>query len=167
MADPGNTAPTDLLHDLTTALVKGTSRETLYYGVDTPIAPDAYAYRPTGPIAVENNTWEVLSWGYDADQVPFAILYETEAYLQTSASLDFISRRAEGIAKTTYEELLRCVRALGNKELNALLANETLTPQNGEGNGTPYPSCNTTCMTNGMWNSQPPDNGMRHGKRKC
>lgn len=104
----------------------------------------------------------MLAWGYDVDLVPYAVLYETVAASQVSASLDFISRSDAGIAPATFEFLKSGVAGLCNTQLKALLQNVTLTPQDGRRNGQPYPSCNTTCMQNG---ESDPQSRQRGGAR--
>lgn len=53
------------------------------YGIDNPTiidgkpVPDSYWYIPTPPLALINNTWEVISRGYDSEGVPFSVVYET------------------------------------------------------------------------------------------
>jgi len=148
IGSPSNTAPTEQLYDLTTGFLKGTSTLVYEYGVDTPVAPDAYAYQPTGPLAFANNSWAVLAWGYDTHLVPYGVVYETRSSGETSESIDFISRSSAGVAPATFEFLKAAIRDLRNTQLSALLQNVTLTPQDGRRNGQPYPSCNATCMQN-------------------
>lgn len=146
-----NSAPSTQIQDLTTFYINGT--EYLFYGIDTPMAPafgDAYNYVPTGPLAIENNTWEVIAWGYDSAAVPYAVLYETPAY-RSVPCLDFLSRDERGIAKDTYQSLKEGVKDLRNSALNSLLADVVKLVQNGGRNGQPYPTCNATCMLNGKF----------------
>lgn len=146
------------LQDLTTEFA---FNETFYvfknYGIDTPTfingkaVPDSYTYVPTGALAFANNTWEVIAWGYDGKGVPFAVVYETPAAAgAVGASLDIISRDDDGPSKETLKEIEDGVKALHDSQLNSLLASVVKLTQNGGRNGQLYPSCNATCMTNGM-----------------
>jgi hypothetical protein len=141
-----NSAPSTQIQDLTTYYINGT--EYLFYGVDTPTVRDAYHYQPTGPLAIENNTWEVMAWGYDSAAVPFAVLHETAAY-RAVPFLDFISRDECGIQHDTFEALKEGVKSLRNSVLDKMLGGVTKLVQNGATNGQPYPTCNATCMVNG------------------
>jgi hypothetical protein len=37
---------------------------------------DSYWYIPAPPLTFTNNTWEVISWGYDSEGVPYSVVYE-------------------------------------------------------------------------------------------
>ncbi len=153
IAQPDNSQPTDKLHDLASYILLNDSTSTVHYsyGVDTPVAgvADVYHSQPNAPLAFANNTWSVIAWGYDSDSVPYVVLHETPAGGQGSASLDFASRRRQGIEKTTYKMLKEGVRGLASNELNGLLTDVKVLIQDGARDGLPWPACNATCMTNG------------------
>jgi hypothetical protein len=145
------------LQDLTTEFY---GNETFFvfknYGIDTPtvingqVIPDSYTYVPTPPLSYSNNTWEVMAWGYDSNDVPYAVVYETpiDAGL-IGPSFDIISRDDNGPSKATLDAIYAGVKDLKNANLTALLANVVKLSQNGGRDGEFYPSCNATCVTNG------------------
>lgn len=145
------------LQDLATEFaLNSTSYVYANYGIDTPTViggvpvPDSYFYLPTGPLTFANNTWEVIAWGYDNDGVPYSVLYETPtAGGRISASLDVISRDAKGPTRKTLDLIYDGVKALHNDELDTLLGLLVSVKQTGGRDGQLYPSCNTTCATNG------------------
>lgn len=146
-----------VLNDLTSHQVLNGSGDTVFfeYGLDYLVtangttAHDAYAYFPTGPLSSENNTWEVISWGYDLDGVPFAVMYETPAFREGAASLDIISRDVRGPNAITLSWILEAVKALRNSALTSLVGNVQKLVQDGGRNRQPWPICNATCQTNG------------------
>jgi hypothetical protein len=128
------------------------------YGIDTPTVinckpiPDSYTYVPTGPLAIANNTWEVIAWGYASDGVPYAVVYETPVLGGlVSASLDIMSRDDKGPTKDTLDAIYDGIKDLNNNQLDALLPLVVKLKQDGARNGQLYPSCNATCITNGEW----------------
>jgi len=145
-----------VLNDLTSHQVLNGSGDTIFfeYGLDYLVtangstAHDAYAYFPTGLLSSENNTWEVISWGYDLDGVPFAVMFETESLHEGSTSLDIIARGISGPNPITLSWILAAVKALGNPLLAPLVDNVKKLVQDGGRNGQPWPICNATCMTN-------------------
>lgn len=132
------------------------------YGVDIltvingkPV-PDSYAYIPTTPLAFTNNTWEVISWGYDDDRVPYSVAYETPADSGlVRPCLDIISRSDKGPSKATLDAIYNGIDDLHNDALTALLKNVVELTQNGGRNGQLYPSCDATCQANSMWPTDP------------
>ncbi|KAL0259317.1 hypothetical protein SLS55_005053 [Diplodia seriata] len=121
----------------------------LIYGIDTPVAPDAYRWVAAGPLAAQNNTWQVLAWGYDSADVAYAMFFETwPSGTNTPSQLYFISRSDRGIAEDTYRSLLRGVTELGDSELGEALNRVYPITQDGGRHGLPYPTCNATCMRN-------------------
>lgn len=155
---PTETYPIDgTLQDLTSEFARNeTSFVFKNYGIDTPTVingkpiPDSYTYVPSGPLAFANNTWEVIAWGYDSNGVPYAVLYETPADAGlVGPALDIISRDDDGPSKATLNAIYDGIKDLQNSQLNTLLASVVKLNQNGGRNGELYPSCNTTCMTNG------------------
>ncbi|EXJ63644.1 uncharacterized protein A1O5_11405 [Cladophialophora psammophila CBS 110553] len=119
------------------------------YSLDTAIAESAYHSVPTGSLASQNNTYEVLSWGYDSLGAAFVVVYETPAMSETVASLDIFSRDPAGPSNDTLDAIEAGIQRLGNKNLIDLLTNVTKTPQDGGRDNDPWPSCNATCRTNG------------------
>jgi hypothetical protein len=78
------------------------------YGIDTPTVingkpiADSYYYVPTPPLAYLNNTWEVISWGYDTEGVPYSVVYETPADAGLVAPcFDITSRSDKGPSQAT------------------------------------------------------------------
>jgi len=127
------------------------------YGVDTPtvingkIIPDSYFYVPTGPLFFANNTWEVIAWGYDSNGVPYSVVYETPADAGfVGPSLDIISRDDSGPSKLTFDAIYEGIKALHNDQLDKLLASIVKLKQDGGRNGQRFPTCNATCMTDGV-----------------
>ncbi|KIX95917.1 uncharacterized protein Z520_08172 [Fonsecaea multimorphosa CBS 102226] len=122
------------------------------YSLDTVIAAGgggAYQSVPTASLAAQNNTYEVISWGYDSHGAGFVVLYETPAASETVASLDICSRTPSGPTNDTLDAIKSGIQKLGNKKLIGLLKNVTKTPQDGGRDNEPWPSCNATCRTNG------------------
>ncbi|KKY13940.1 hypothetical protein UCDDS831_g08578 [Diplodia seriata] len=121
----------------------------LIYGIDTPVAPDAYRWVAAGPLAAQNNTWQVLAWGYDSADVAYAMFFETwPSGTNTPSQLYFVSRSDRGVAEDTYRSLLRGVTVLGDSELGEALDRVYPITQDGGRHGLPYPTCNATCMRN-------------------
>jgi hypothetical protein len=127
------------------------------YGIDIPtvidgkLIPDSYFYLPTGPIAFANNTWEVIAWGYDSNNVPYSVVYETPVDGGLiGPSLDIISRDDNGPSKLTLDAIHEGIKGLHNDQLDQLLASLVKLKQDGGRDGQRYPSCNATCMTGGM-----------------
>ncbi|KIW30520.1 uncharacterized protein PV07_06259 [Cladophialophora immunda] len=121
------------------------------YSLDTAIADGgdgAYHSVPTGSLAPQNNTYEVISWGYDSEGVGFVVVYETPAASETAASLDIFSRAPSGPTNDTLDAIQTGIQKLGNKKLIDLLKDVTRTPQDGGRKNDPWPSCNATCRTN-------------------
>jgi len=149
------TLETTHLNTLTSfQLVNDTQRpNTTYfaYSLDTAIAKDAYHSVPTGSLAAQNNTYEIISWGYDSLGAAFIIVYETPAASQTKASLDIFSRDPSGPSKDTLDAIKSGIKSFGNQQLIDLLKDVTKTPQDGGRSNDPWPSCNATCRTNGKF----------------
>lgn len=151
------TAIDGTLQDLTSEFaLNETSFVFKNYGIDTPTVingkpvADSYTYIPTGPLFFANNTWEVMAWGYDTKGVPYSVVYETPADAGiVGPSLDIISRDDNGPSEETWKMIRAGIKGLHNKDLDNLLASVVKLTQNGGRNGELYPSCNSTCMTNG------------------
>lgn len=120
----------------------------LIYGIDTPVAPDAYQWVPPGPLSVQNNTWQIMAWGYDSVDVPYTMFFETWPTGQPS-QFYFISRSDKGIAEDTYQTLVDSVKKIGNQELNEALTRVYRIKQDGGRHGETYAGCNATCKENG------------------
>ena len=147
------------LNDLTTFQVRNLSNPTVYqiYGVDDPISiggtlvRDAFNYRPTGVIAAENNTWQIIGWGYDEKKVPWAVLYEDPSLHTVNGSFDVVSRSDKGPGEDTMRMITRAVKALGNEKLVGLMGASQLLLQDGGRNGQTFPKCNESCVANGEY----------------
>lgn len=140
--------PSSQLQDLVSYDFEG--GEYFIYGIDTPVAPDAYQWVAVGPLSVQNNTWQILSWGYDSASVPYTMFYETwPSGTNTPSQFYFVSRSDKGIAEDTHRILVDGVKKLGNSELNEALTRVHPIKQDGSRHGQPYPTCNATCMQNG------------------
>lgn len=120
----------------------------LIYGIDTPVAPDAYQWVAPGPLSVQNNTWQIMAWGYDSADVPYTMFFETWPTGQPS-QFYFISRSDKGIAEDTYQTLVDSVKKIGNQELNEALTRVYQIKQDGGRHGETYAGCNATCKENG------------------
>ncbi|KAL6249793.1 hypothetical protein RBB50_003648 [Rhinocladiella similis] len=118
------------------------------YSHDTAVAVDAYQSVPTGSLASQNNTYEIISWGYDSKGVAFIVVYETPTASQTVASLDIFSRDPSGPSSDTLNAIKVGIKRFGNRDLIELLTNVKKTPQDGGRAGDAWPSCNATCRTN-------------------
>ncbi|EKG20928.1 hypothetical protein MPH_01792 [Macrophomina phaseolina MS6] len=142
------TEPSPQLQDVVSYNLLG--GEWLIFGIDTPVAPDAYHWVPPGPLSAQNNTWNILAWGYDSASVPYTMFWEVWLSGQPS-EFYFLSRSDAGIADDTYQALLDGVKKFGNKEFNDALTRVYRIKQDGSRHGDPYPVCNATCKENGMW----------------
>ncbi|OAP62409.1 hypothetical protein AYL99_04612 [Fonsecaea erecta] len=111
------------------------------YSLDTAISGGgAYHSVPVASLAAQNNTYEVISWGYDSEGAGFVVVYETPAASETVASLDIFSRAPSGPATDTLDAIKSGIKALGNKKLIDLLKSVTKTPQDGGRDKDPWPS---------------------------
>lgn len=119
------------------------------YSHDTSIAVDAYHSVPAGSLASQNNTYEIIGWGYDSNDAAFIVVYETPTASQTVPSLDIFSRDPSGPSDDTLNAIKVGIKMFGNQHLLDLLRNVTKTPQDGGRAGDTWPSCNATCRTNG------------------
>jgi hypothetical protein len=128
------------------------------YGVDTPTVVnnstqrDEYLYSPTGRLTgIASNIYKVLAWGYDEAGVPYAVLYETRAPVQTSESFSILSRTDKGPSNSTLELIYKAVDTSGNQTLIALKDAAVSLVQDGGRHGQLYPVCNETCQQNGKF----------------
>ena len=145
----------DTLNDLTSYQDPDSSTVYMIYGIDTPTVVqdtpqrDTYNFVPTPPLSADNNTWEVISWGYDEVGVPYSVLYETAAAAQTEGVFDIISRSDKGPSQETLRLINATVKAMGNQEVITLLGQVEPLTQDGSRIGELDPICNATCLTNG------------------
>ncbi len=150
---PTTRKPTDKLHDLASYILLNDSTSTVHYsyGVDTPVAgvADVYHSQPNAPLAFANNTWSVIAWATTQIRCRMWCCTRHPPAVKGAPSLDFASRRRQGIEKTTYKMLKEGVRGLASNELNGLLTDVKVLIQDGARDGLPWPACNATCMTNG------------------
>ncbi|KAJ9639679.1 hypothetical protein H2204_003750 [Knufia peltigerae] len=120
------------------------------YSHDTSIAVDAYHSVPAGSLASQNNTYEIIGWGYDSNDAAFIVVFETPTASQTVPSLDIFSRDPSGPSDDTLNAIKVGIKTFGNQHLVDLLRNVTKTPQDGGRAGDTWPSCNATCRTNAV-----------------
>ncbi len=100
-------------------------------------------------MASTNNTWAVLSWGYDTCGIPFFVAYESEIVaVGNPPALDIESKSEEGPTKETLNEILTSLKALGNKEITALVKQVAATVQDGERRGRAPVACDAACVNN-------------------
>ncbi|OAL19163.1 hypothetical protein AYO20_11674 [Fonsecaea nubica] len=105
------------------------------YSLDTAVSDaigGAYHSVPTASLAAQNNTYEVISWGYDSHGDGFVVVYETPAASQSVASLDIFSRAPSGPTNSTVDAIKFGIQKLGNQRLIDLLKDVVRTPQDGE-----------------------------------
>lgn len=151
----GDCYPLEATHlsDLTSfQLVNDTQRPNatyFAYSLDTAIGTDAYHSVPNGGLAAQNNTYEIISWGYDSQGAGFVVVFETPAASEKVASLDIFSRDPTGPSPDTLDAIKAGINHLGDQRLMDLLKGMTKTPQDGGRRNDPWPSCNATCRTNG------------------
>ena len=126
-----------------------------FYAVDTAVrhvGPDVYHSVPDSrPANLLNNTYEILSWGFDSVGTPFLLLYETRAIDQTGDSLDVVSRAPDGPTKATMLQIAKGVHSLNDSAVSALWEKVGKLRQDSEREGLPWPLCNETCMTGGEY----------------
>lgn len=145
----------DTLTDLVSWQVANSSQIFLSYGIDTPSIVggikqhNSYHWVPPPPMNIVNNTWEVISWGYDAVSVPYVVLYETPGVGQNQSAFDIISRSDKGVTPKTMHAINDGLVTLGNQELITLAGQAKPLRQDGARDGSLYPICNATCQSNG------------------
>ncbi|KAH0836161.1 hypothetical protein FOPE_04408 [Fonsecaea pedrosoi] len=121
------------------------------YSLDTAVSDavgGVYHSVPTASLAAQNNTYEVIGWGYDSHGDGFVVVYETPAASQSVASLDIFSRAPSGPTNDTLDAIKSGIQKLGNQSLIDLLKDVIRTPQDGGRDHDPWPACNATCRTN-------------------
>ncbi|KAF2645871.1 hypothetical protein P280DRAFT_503906 [Massarina eburnea CBS 473.64] len=120
------------------------------YGIDTPTSPskDVVEYRGTGLLAADNSTFIWLAWGCDTTGTPYYLNYAT-ASTHTTAGMDIMSTKEEGMDQATYDALLDGLIALGDDYIIAVAKNLTKTVQDGGRRGLPrVTTCDEQCRTN-------------------
>ncbi|THH31224.1 hypothetical protein EUX98_g2993 [Antrodiella citrinella] len=129
------------------------------YGVDTPRRSndkslgaewdDVYDYVGKGNISPDNNTFEIISWGYDTDGVPYAVIYETPvAATDATAGLDIESRSDTGPSETTLQAIKDALLSLGNEQITELVNQTVPLVQNGARKGSAPVVCDAFCVDN-------------------
>lgn len=105
-------------------------------------------------MASTNNTWSILSWGYDTCGIPFFVAYESEIVaVNNPPGLDIQSKSDQGPTKETLDDILASLKALGNKDITALAKQTVATVQDGERRGLPPVACDAACINNTVYSA--------------
>ena len=129
------------------------------FGVDTPRRTDfsalgrgwdsVFDFAGTGALAGVNNTWELLAWGCDEKGDGHMAIYETAVSSgYAPPEVDIESRSEAGPSAATLEAIYRALRALGNEDLDALVANVTKLTVDGRRDGQPPFVFGPSCVNN-------------------
>ena len=124
----------------------------LAYAFDHPqmdIGPDVYLSIPnSASLAPQNNTYEVISWGYDSADTAFGVLFETPAAAESVYSLDIISHSPTGPTPATFKMIEAGVLGLNNALVTGLWKNVTKLVWDEDVDGMAWPVCNASCRAN-------------------
>ena len=113
--------------------------------------------RATGPLSNQSNTWELMAWGYDTEDVGYIFLYEDAPSTGGLANTCFEVREWGHPTTETREALLAELRRFVVPELN-ILADEikALRHDDRRSGQSPY-SCDEACQSNehtlAAWNT--------------
>lgn len=108
-----------------------------------------YDFRGTGKLSLENNTWEMLAWGYDTNGDAYWVAYETPvAFLPSPCDIDLLSRVKGAPSNATRHALLEGIRKLDIEELTNLTDQVVALPVDDRRNDLGPTTCNEACVGN-------------------
>lgn len=163
-AFPANASLPGQTNDVTSFQQPNSSTIITSYGIDTPRRSSdtrlgleweaVFDFQGVGAMSTTNNSWAVLAWGYDTCGIPYFVAYESEiADINDPPGLVIHSRSDQGPTKETLAEIFSSLRAVGNKEITALVEQTKPTIQDGERRGQAPVVCNDACVNNTIYSA--------------
>jgi hypothetical protein len=143
--------PRGVRSELTSFQVPNSSTIYTSYGIDTPTnITEVYEYRGTGIISGATDFLQFLAWGTDCRGVQYRISYSTyTAYTGTPASLDVLSRTADGPDAETLGKITDALIAYGDEAITALANALVPAPYDGARDDLPpVQECDAYCESN-------------------
>jgi hypothetical protein len=101
-----------------------------------------------GQLANQSNTWELMAWGYDTEDVGFIFLYEDAPTTGGLANICFEVREWGHPTKETREALIQSLVAFNVPELKLLAEQMKPLRHDQRRAGSPRFSCDEACQNN-------------------
>jgi hypothetical protein len=106
-------------------------------------------YAGTGILEGAYSEYSALTWGCDANGVPYYASYSSAAPASgTPAGIDILSTSDLGPDQATVDAIIKKLKALPNDEIKQLASTQVKMSQDGERRGLPRIICDDYCKSN-------------------